>query len=149
MAWQDSLTELKDELSETRAERRRVFEEEEADIQREREEISRMVEDLGVSAMLADINSVLLDGSGKVETIVSWEEDEEDIVIEGEEDDEEDDLIAAILVLGRKRGEGDRHRRGRVGGWSLRAGQRCGHSGLSARLWKPRLMQAFRDELEL
>ena len=148
MAWQDSLTELKDELSETRAERRRVFEEEEADIQREREEISRMVEDLGVSAMLADINSVLLDGVGKVETIVSWEEDEEDIVIEGEEDDEEDDLIAAILSWDES---GEREIAIDVG--ASEDGAYVQVNGVDIRpereALETALMQAFRDELEL
>ena len=148
MPWQDSLTELKDELSETRAERRRLFEEEEADIQREREEISRMVEDLGVSALLADINSVLLDGAGKVETIVSWEEDEEDIVIEGEEDDEEDDLIAAILSWDEG---GEREIAIDVG--ASEDGAYVQVNGVDIRpereALETALMQAFRDELEL
>jgi hypothetical protein len=148
MAWQDSLTELKDELSETRAERRRLFEEEEADIQREREEISRMVENLGVSALLADMNSVLLDGAGKVETIVSWEEDEEDIVIEGEEDDEEGDAIAAILSWDEG---GEREIAIDVG--ASEDGAYVQVNGVDIRPEREALeialMQAFRDELEL
>ena len=39
MAWQDALAELKDELAETRAERRRQDEEEEEEIQAERDSI--------------------------------------------------------------------------------------------------------------
>jgi hypothetical protein len=148
MAWQDSLTELKDELSETRAERRRLFEEEEADIQREREEISRMVENLGVSALLADMNSVLLDGAGEVESIVSWEEDEEDIVIEGEEEDEEDDLIAAILSWDEG---GEREIAIDVG--ASEDGAYVQVNGVDIRpereALETALMQAFRDELEL
>ena len=97
MAWQDSLVELKGELADTRAERRRLAEEEEADIRQEREEISKMAEELAVSALLEDMNTVLLDGAGEVETITSWEEEEEDIVIDGEEEEEEGDAIAAIL----------------------------------------------------
>jgi hypothetical protein len=148
MAWQDSLTELKDELSETRAERRRLFEEEEADIQREREEISRMVENLGVSALLADMNSVLLDGAGEVESIVSWEEDEEDIVIEGEEDDEEGDAIAAILSWDEG---GEREIAIDVG--ASEDGAYVQVNGVDIRPEREALeialMQAFRDELEL
>ncbi len=148
MAWQDSLTELKDELSETRAERRRLFEEEEADIQRERAEITRVVEDLGISALLADMNSVLLDGAGEVETIVSWEEDEEDIVIEGEEDDEEGDAIAAILSWDEG---GEREIAIDVG--ASEDGAYVQVNGVDIRpereALETALMQAFRDELEL
>ena len=148
MAWQDSLTELRDELSQTRAERRRLVEEEEADIQREREEISRVVEDLGISALLADMNSVLLDGAGEVESIVSWEEDEEDIVIEGEEDDEEGDAIAAILSWDEG---GEREIAIDVG--ASEDGAYVQVNGVDIRPEREALeialMQAFRDELEL
>ncbi len=148
MAWQDSLTELKDELSETRAERRRLVEEEEADIQRERAEITRVVEDLGISALLADMNGVLLDGAGEVETIVSWEEDEEDIVIEGEEDDEEGDAIAAILSWDEG---GEREIAIDVG--ASEDGAYVQVNGVDIRpereALETALMQAFRDELEL
>ena len=148
MAWQDSLAELKDELSETRAERRRQAEEEEADIQQEREEISRLVEELGVSALLADMNTVLLDGVGEVETIVSWEEDEEDIVIEGEDDDDEGDAIAAILSWDEG---GEREIAIDVG--ASEDGAYLQVNGVDIRpereALEVALMQAFRDELEL
>ena len=148
MAWQDSLAGLKDELAETRAERRRLAEEEEADIHRERDDISRTAEDLGISALLADMNNVLLDGAGAVETIVSWEEDKEDIVIEGEDDDEEGDLIAAILSwneggeceIAIDVGVSEDGTYLQVNGVDIRPEREALEAAL---------MQAFRDELEL
>ena len=148
MAWQDSLAELKGELAEVRAERRRLAEEEEADIRREREEISKMAEELAVSALLEDMNTVLLDGAGEVETIISWEEEEEDIVIDGEEDEEEGDAIAAILSWdeGGEReiaidvGVSDDGPFLQVNGVDIRPEREALEAAL---------MQAFRDELEI
>ena len=148
MAWQDSLAELKGELADIRAERRRLAEEEEADIRREREEISKMAEELAVSALLEDMNTVLLDGAGEVETITSWEEEEEDIVIDGEEDEEEGDAIAAILSWdeGGEReiaidvGVSDDGPFLQVNGVDIRP---------ESDALEAALMQAFRDELEI
>ena len=148
MAWQDSLAELKGELADTRAERRRLAEEEEADIRREREEISKMAEELAVSALLEDMNTVLLDGAGEVETITSWEEEEEDIVIDGEEEEEEGDAIAAILSWdeGGEReiaidvGVSDDGPFLQVNGVDIRPEREALEAAL---------MQAFRDELEI
>ena len=148
MAWQDSLAELKGELADVRAERRRLAEEEEADIRREREEISKIAEELAVSALLEDMNTVLLDGAGEVETITSWEEEEEDIVIDGEEDEEEGDAIAAILSWdeGGEReiaidvGVSDDGPFLQVNGVDIRPEREALEAAL---------MQAFRDELEI
>ena len=148
MAWQDSLAELKGELAKTRAERRRLAEEEEADIRREREDISKMAEELAISALLEDMNTVLLDGAGEVETIISWEEEEEDIVIDGEEDEEEGDEIAAILSWdeGGEReiaidvGMSDDGPFLQVNGVDIRPEREALEAAL---------MQAFRDELEI
>ncbi len=148
MAWQDSLSDLKGELADVRAEKRRRAEEEEADIRREREEISQMVEGLAISALLDDMNTVLLDGAGEVETIISWEEEEEDIVIDGEEDEEEGDAIAAILSWdeGGEReiavdvGMSDDGPFLQVNGVDIRPEREALEAAL---------MQAFRDELEI
>ena len=148
MAWQDSLAELKGELADVRVERRRLAEEEEADIRREREEISKLAEELAVSALLEDMNTVLLDGAGEVETIISWEEEEEDIVIDGEEDEEEGDAIAAILSWdeGGEReiaidvGVSDDGPFLQVNGVDIRPEREALEAAL---------MQAFRDELEI
>ena len=148
MAWQDSLSDLKGELADVRAEKRRRAEEEEADIRREREEISQMAEGLAISALLDDMNTVLLDGAGEVETIISWEEEEEDIVIDGEEDEEEGDAIAAILSWdeGGEReiavdvGMSDDGPFLQVNGVDIRPEREALEAAL---------MQAFRDELEI
>ena len=107
-----------------------------------------MADELGISALLEDMNAVLLDGAGQVETIVSWEEDEEEIVIEGEEDDEEGDAIAAILSWDEG---GEREIAIDVGisenGNYLKVNEvyiRPERDALEAAL-----LQAFRDELEI
>jgi len=78
MAWLDSLSELKEELAGVRAERLSQTSVDEAEIQEERDELSRLAESLAVSDLLAEMNATLLDGQGSVEKIVSWEIDEED-----------------------------------------------------------------------
>ena len=83
MAWLDSLSELKEELAGVRAERLSQTSVDEAEIQEERDELSRLAESLAVSDLLAEMNATLLDGQGSVEKIVSWESDEE---VDGDQD---------------------------------------------------------------
>ena len=100
MAWRDSLSELKEQLAEVRAERERERGEAEAELQRQRGELSRSADSLGISSLLADMNATLLDGSGDIETIISWEPEEEeadDLNFEEGEEEEESDVIAAVL----------------------------------------------------
>jgi len=78
MAWRDSLAELKEELANIRAERLSQASDEDAEIEKEREELSRLADSLRVSELLSDMNRTLLDGQGTVEKIVSWEVDEEE-----------------------------------------------------------------------
>ena len=90
MAWLDSLSELKEELAGVRAERLSQTSVDEAEIQEERDELSRLAESLAVSDLLAEMNATLLDGQGSVEKIVSWEIDEEDDGDQGGDPEEED-----------------------------------------------------------
>ncbi len=104
MAWRDTLRGLRDELAEIRAQRRREMQADEAEQQAQRLELGRIVESLGLTGLLQEMNSVLLDGQGQVENISSWEEeteedpDESSLMLDNLEELEESDYINAILT---------------------------------------------------
>ena len=147
MAWRGSLAELKEELANVRAERLSQASDEDVEIGKEREELSRLADSLRVSELLADMNGTLLDGQGTVEKIVSWETDEE-----GEDgstvEEEAADVIALILTW-EERGERelaidlgvtDEGVYVQINGIEIRA---------ELEAMEPALLQAFREELEL
>ena len=97
--WRDTLAELKEELSDARAERMRRDAEENAELQRQRAVLSELVESLEISDLLTEMNRTLLDGGGAIETILSWEtEDEDDDMLPFGPEEEEGDVIALILT---------------------------------------------------
>lgn len=149
MAWLDSLSELKEELAGVRAERLSQTSVNEAEIQKERDELSRLAESLEVSDLLAEMNATLLDGQGSVEKIVSWESDEEDGGDEEADADEEDADVIALILTWEERGERelaidlgvtDDGTYVQVNGIEVRAEREA---------LEPALLQAFREELEL
>jgi hypothetical protein len=80
--------------------------EDEAGLQKERDDLSRTFQDLGMDGLLAEMNATLLDGKGEIETIVGWESTAEDpdqeagISMNGDEPDEDGedtDVITTIL----------------------------------------------------
>jgi len=149
MAWRDSLAELKEELAGTRAERLSQASDEDAEIQKEREELSRLADSLGVSGLLSDMNRTLLDGQGTVEKIVSWETDEDDEDGgPGSEEEEDADVIALILTW-EERGE----RELAIDLGVTDDGVYVQINGIEIRsereALEPALLQAFREELEL
>jgi hypothetical protein len=148
MAWRDTLAELKEELANVRAERLSQASDEDAEIEKEREELSRLADSLGVSELLADMNHTLLNGQGTVEKIVSWEADEEDEDGLAAEEEEDADVIALILTW-EERGERelaidlgvtDEGVYVQINGIEIRAEREA---------MEPALLQAFREELEL
>ena len=148
MTWRDSLSELKEELANVRAERLSQASDEDAEIEKEREELSRLADSLGVSELLGDMNRTLLDGQGSVEKIVSWDTDEE----AGDEfigEEEEDADVIALILTWDERGERelaidlgvtDDGIYVQINGIEIRAEREA---------LEPALLQAFRDELEL
>jgi len=149
MAWRDSLAELKEELAATRAERLSQASDEDAEIQKEREELSRLADSLGVSGLLSDMNRTLLDGQGTVEKIVSWETDEDDEDGgPGSEEEDAADVIALILTW-EERGE----RELAIDLGVTDDGVYVQINGIEIRsereALEPALLQAFREELEL
>ena len=96
MAWRDSLEQLKAELTQARATRMERLEAYDQEVAAEREELLSRQESLDITALLMEMNEVLLDGRGEVETTVEWEtgEDEDDPIY----DDEAADVIATALT---------------------------------------------------
>ncbi len=95
MAWRDSLQQLKAELTQARAARIERLEAYDQEVAAEREELLSRHDSLNVTALVLEMNEVLLDGQGEVETTVEWEtgEEEEEPIY----DDETADVISTAL----------------------------------------------------
>ncbi len=100
MAWRDTLRDLKADLADLRAQRRRQTEEDQAEIDRQRRELIQVADTLQISELLTEMNASLLEGAGDVEKIISWEPFEgDDEGLELEDDTiEEADVISGILT---------------------------------------------------
>ena len=105
MTWRETLEGLKEELTDVRSQRKRQVDEEKAGLQKERDDLSKMAQNLGVDELLAEMNTTLLDGKGEIETIIGWVADGDDLESEpgismnGDEPEEDDntDVITTIL----------------------------------------------------
>ncbi len=105
MTWLETLQDLKDELTDVRAERQRRVDEEASGLEKERDALSERAQELGIDELLAEMNITLLDGAGEIETIVGWVSADSDLELEpgismnGEEldDDNDTDVITTIL----------------------------------------------------
>ena len=155
MAWQDTLRQLRDELAEVRAERRRQAATEEAELEQSRKELTDLAGSLGISELLSAMNSTLLEGKADLETIVSWdagegdeEDDEDDLGFLEDDDDDEGDAVTTILSW-EERGE----REIVVDVISAERGNSVQVNGVDIRpdrdALEQALVEAFRDELEL
>ena len=103
--WHDRLLRLKQELAEVRAVRQRRANEEEAELARERDDLSRLADGLGIAGLLGDMNATLLDGRGRVETVVGWEDETVEGMIDLsssssdlEEDEDDSDVITSVVA---------------------------------------------------
>jgi len=106
MTWRETLEGLKAELTDVRIQRQKRVDEEEAGLQKERDDLSKMAQDLGIDELLGEMNSTLLDGKGEMLTIVGWVADDDDgdlelagISTNGEEPDEDDDTDVITTIL--------------------------------------------------
>ena len=151
MAWRDTLGRLREELAGVRAERQRQAAAEDAEIQKQREELARLATSLGINQLLNEMKSTLLNGQGDIETIVSWEaatEGDDGEVDDLDDIEEEADLVATILTweeAGEREiavdlGLGEDGTYLQVNGVDIR---------LEAGALEQALVEAFRDELEL
>ncbi len=153
MPWRDTLMVLREELSEVRSERQRRAAAYEAESSNLREELARMIASLGASELLTELNSILLQGQGKVEVFSSWEPDEddkedEDVLDITYEEDDEGDVITTMLSW-----EEDGERELAVDVGKNDQGIFLQVNGADIRLdrdsLETALIQAFREELEL
>ena len=96
MPWRDSLQQLKGELTTARASRIERLAAFHRQVASEREELLATQDSLDISTLLKDMNDILLDGEGEVETTVEWEsgEDEEELL---DLDDDAADVITTAL----------------------------------------------------
>ena len=105
MTWRETLEGLKEELTDVRAHRQRRMDEEEAGLQKERDDLSKMVQDLGVYELLSEMNVTLLDGKGEIETIIGWVAGDNDLDLGSEislnsddpEGEDDTDVVTTIL----------------------------------------------------
>ena len=86
MPWRESLLQLKDELTAARATRLERLEAFERQVAAERDELRARQESLQIAALVTEMNEVLMDGRGQVETTVEWESQEDENLFEGEDD---------------------------------------------------------------
>jgi len=73
MAWRDTIESLQIELAGVRAERSRQAKLEEAKRDTQRRQLSEMAASLEIAQLIDDINSVLLRGTGEIESYSSWD----------------------------------------------------------------------------
>ena len=105
MAWLDTLQTLKTELDDTRRQRKQQASEAEQQRRVQREELTQIAESLGIASLVADMNRVLLQDSGTLDSYSSWEPSQETspsplpmLASDEEEDEEEADYISAELT---------------------------------------------------
>ncbi len=95
MPWRESLSELKAELTEIRATRMARLEAYDNELAAERKQLLDQHQELEIPQLIADMNEVLLDGQGEVETVIEWEDQDDD---EPYDDDDAADVITTALT---------------------------------------------------
>lgn len=93
MPWRESLSELKAELTETRATRMARLEAYDNELAAERKQLLDQHQELEIPQLIADMNEILLDGQGEVETVIEWEDQDDD---EPYDDDAADVITTAL-----------------------------------------------------
>ena len=157
MSWRDTLSTLREDLAQMRAQRQRQSEEEASRRQERQQELSRIAASLEITRLLDDMNDILIRGQGQVETENSWElvdgdeldiDEGMDMLDQDEELVEDADYITSVLTW-----EEDGEREIAVDlGWTDR-GVYLQVNGANIRTEREALedalAQGFRDELEL
>lgn len=72
MAWQDTLVKLRDSVAKARVEKKREAEAAAVERQEHREKLQETADSLNIPLLLHQMNTILLDGGGEVETSSSW-----------------------------------------------------------------------------
>lgn len=95
MPWRDSLLQLKQEIGAARASRLERLDAFDRQIAAEREQLLAQQEALEITALITEMNDILLDGQGHVETTVEWETGEDDEL--SDLGDDAADVISTVL----------------------------------------------------
>ena len=74
MAWRDTLGRLREELADVRAERQRQAAADDAEIQQQREELSKLATSLGINQLLNEMKATLLNGQGELPSLDGFSE---------------------------------------------------------------------------
>ena len=77
MDWKDTLVNLKSDLADARSKLRSDWQAIENDLAAQRSELVKQADAIGITDLLSEINTVLLEGLGTISYIKSWEEDSE------------------------------------------------------------------------
>ncbi len=96
MPWRESLLQLKEEIVNARATRLERLDALDRQTAAEREELLALHESLSIQPLLAEMNDVLLNGQGEVETIVEWDTEEDEDLPDPEEDAA--DVVSTVLA---------------------------------------------------
>ena len=86
MPWRESLMTLKEEITAGRATRLERLEALERQVAAERQELLARQDSMQISALVAEMNDVLLDGQGQVDITIEWETEDDENQFEGEDD---------------------------------------------------------------
>ena len=100
MVWKDTLVNLKSDLADARTKLRSDWEAIENDLAAQRSELVKQADAIGITNLLSEINTVLLEGRGTVSYIKSWEEDSEGdsrSLDESMDDFDDADYVSTIL----------------------------------------------------
>jgi hypothetical protein len=104
MPWRDTLQSLQSELAQVRDERLRLAREEAATRQDQRDQITNLASSLRIAELVGDMNAVLLQGKGTIETYSSWDPPSEEtdqtsdlLGLDDDGDEDDADYISSIL----------------------------------------------------
>ena len=100
MDWKDTLVNLKSDLADARNKLRSDWQAIENDLAIQRSELLKQADAIGITDLLSEINTVLLEGRGTISYIKSWEEDSEGdsrSLDESMDDFDDADYVSTIL----------------------------------------------------
>ena len=100
MDWKDTLVNLKSDLADARSKLRSDWQAIETDLAAQRSELVKQADAIGITDLLSEINTVLLEGLGTISYIKSWEEDSEGdsrSLDESMDDFDDADYVSTIL----------------------------------------------------
>lgn len=148
MPWQETLRSLRQELDDARPLRQQRLADEELRQAQQRQELTDLLQSLGIVEMLTDMNNILLDGAGELDLFNSWDEmpddDEYDLSEEGDFDgvtasltweEGEDEMNIEVFLM-----RGDDGITAQVNEFDVR---------LDRAAFENSLVQSFREEMEL